>query len=60
MNLKKTCNQFIKNNPQIIFTRADKGNTTVILERNEYINKMKNMLQDKETYTLTNRDPTKN
>jgi len=58
--LNKTCNLFVKNNPNIIYTRADKGNTTVVLERNEYITKIKNMLQDDNTYTVINKDPTKN
>jgi len=28
--------KFIKDNPNIIFTRADKGNTVVALDRSEY------------------------
>jgi len=35
-NLIKSSKIFIKNNPHIIFTRADKDNTTIILERNDY------------------------
>jgi len=37
-NLIKSSKNFIKNNLHIIFTRTDKGNTTVILERNDYKN----------------------
>jgi len=29
--------KFIKDNPNIIFTRADKGNTVVALDRREYV-----------------------
>jgi len=44
MNLKKTFNLFVKNNPEIIFIWADKRNVTVTLERNERnITKIKNM-----------------
>ena len=32
----KTTDLFVKNNPHILFTRADKGNTTVILYKNDY------------------------
>ncbi|KYQ53233.1 hypothetical protein ALC60_07637, partial [Trachymyrmex zeteki] len=44
----------------IIFTKADKGNVTVALDLDEYKLKMNNMLNDKITYTLERRDPTRN
>jgi len=34
-------------NPNIIFTRADKGNVTVAMNRDEYRSKIETMLQDK-------------
>jgi len=37
--LMKSCTSFIHNNPNIIVTRADKGNTTVVLNRLKYINR---------------------
>jgi len=37
--LIKTTKHFIKNHPNVIFTRADKGNITVALDRNDYIAK---------------------
>jgi len=32
--------EFIKNNPNIIYTRADKGNIIVALNRIDYVNKI--------------------
>jgi len=53
----KSCKSFIRNNPDIIFTRADKGNTTVILERKDYFKKINDMLLDTNIYTIIKRDP---
>ena len=39
--------------------KADKGNTTVILDRTGYDEKMINMLNDKTTYKLRKKDPRK-
>ncbi|KYM75898.1 hypothetical protein ALC53_13963 [Atta colombica] len=44
-------NEFIKNN-QNVLTRAGKGNATVLLDKNEYLNKMEQMLADKDIYSL--------
>jgi len=55
----KITNKFVKNNPNIIFTRADKGNITVALDKTEYLNKIDNMLNDTKTYSVTNKDPIK-
>jgi len=49
--------KFTKHNPDVIFTRADKGNTTVALDRLEYIKKMENNLSDINTYTFMQRNP---
>jgi len=43
---------FIKNNPQIIIARSDKGNTTVIANRNDYNEKLNKLLSDKTTYEV--------
>jgi len=51
--------KFIKNNPNIIFTRGDKGNITVALERDNYLNIIEEMLNDTDTYTKIIKDPTK-
>lgn len=50
---------FIGNHPQILFTKADKGNTTVAIDISDYNNKMTNLLSDNETYAIIDKDPTK-
>jgi len=42
-----------------MFTRADKGNTTVVLNRHNYISKMENLLPDNNTYDEMKADPTR-
>jgi len=53
-----------KQNPNIIFTGADKGNITVALKKTDYLNKIEKMLNvyvcDNDTYIKINKDPTKN
>jgi len=49
--------KFIKRNPDVIFTRADKGDTTVALDRMDCNNKMEINLSDNNTYTLVQRNP---
>jgi len=39
------------NNPNIIFTKADKNNAVVALDRSEYIAKMENIFSDTNTST---------
>jgi len=48
---------FIKNNPDIIFMKADKGNTVVALDRHDYVNKMESLLSDDNTYSELQRNP---
>jgi len=48
---------FTKNNPDILFTRADKSNVTVVLQKNDYISRIENMLSDDNTYIAVNKDP---
>jgi len=43
-----------------LFTRADKSNTVVALDRNDYISKMENYLANTNTYTKLQRNPVKN
>jgi len=59
IDLMKITNEFVKNNPNIIFTRADKGNITVALDKTEYLNKIDNMLKDTQTYSVINKEPIK-
>jgi len=46
-------------NDRIIFTRADKENVMVALDRQVYISRINEMLQDVNTYEVVERDPTK-
>lgn len=47
---------FLKENQNVIITRADKGNITVAIDKNKYINTVESMLKDEKTYTLIKRD----
>ncbi|KAI4486124.1 hypothetical protein M0804_006613 [Polistes exclamans] len=38
--------------------RSDTGNNTVIMKKEEYLNEMHKMLQNKDIYQLLNKDPT--
>jgi len=51
--------EFCKNNKDIIFTKADKGNITVALEKTHYINSVNTMLKDSTTYKIINKNPVK-
>ena len=57
-NLKIT-KKFLNDNPDIFFTKADKGNVTVCLKKSEYIIKMNNLLSDTSTYISTDKNPLK-
>jgi len=57
--LNQDTQQFLKNNDDIILTRADKGNITVALDRDDYNNKINEMLSDSNIYAKVNKDPTK-
>ncbi|XP_077273242.1 uncharacterized protein LOC143903487 [Temnothorax americanus] len=59
LTMYKITQRFCKNNPDIIFTRADKGNITVAMNKEYYIQKTENMLQDKNTYTILKKNPAK-
>jgi len=48
-HLLKSTKKFIEEHPDILFTRADKGNITVALNRNLYIEKMEEVLCDTNT-----------
>ena len=45
-------------NKEIMILPVDKGRTTVILDKEEYQEKMKVLLSDKNTYKLLEKDPT--
>ena len=50
---------FLKDNDDIIVTKADKGQTTVILNKIDYIEKMEALLNDESTYRRINKNPVK-
>jgi len=49
----------INDNQNIIFTRVDKGNTTVALNISDYKQKMDTLLRDTDTYELIKHNPCK-
>lgn len=58
-NLRQAYNKsnvFLRENPNIIITRADKVNITVA-DKDKYINTVESMLKDEKTDTLIKRDP---
>jgi len=52
-----TTKKFVSNNPNILFTRADKDNTVMTLDRVEYIENMEKNFSDTNTYMLIPRNP---
>ncbi|XP_062711892.1 uncharacterized protein LOC134289674 [Aedes albopictus] len=50
--------KFIKTNPDILITEADKGNRTVIMHLDDYESKMAQLIGDTSTYQQVNSDPT--
>ncbi|XP_039303911.1 uncharacterized protein LOC120357488 [Solenopsis invicta] len=53
----RTTGRFVREHPNILFTRADKGNVAVALDKNDYISKMEGMLSDESTYVKLSKDP---
>ena len=47
----------LKKDPTRIVTKADKGNSLVVMDRSDYESKMTNLLQDKTTYTVVRKAP---
>ncbi|XP_015115626.1 uncharacterized protein LOC107040185 [Diachasma alloeum] len=54
----KSAREFKKSHPEILFLKADKGNITVAVNREQYISKMSALLGDSTTYTVIQDDPT--
>lgn len=50
--------RFLKSNPNVMVLKADKGNSTVLMNRNEYIQKMTDLFQN-DSYKILKDDPTK-
>ena len=57
-HLTKT-KKFLKNNSNLIITRADKGNVSVALNKDAYVNKMEILLGDRNTHEVVKKDPIK-
>ncbi|CAG5102848.1 Protein of unknown function [Cotesia congregata] len=51
--------QFLKENKDVIVMRADKGGSTVVMKRDEYVETMNLMLGDETVYKRIDKDPTK-
>ncbi|XP_063975376.1 uncharacterized protein LOC135161598 isoform X2 [Diachasmimorpha longicaudata] len=54
----RSAKTFKKSHPEIVFLKADKGNVTVAVNRQQYIAKMSDLLSDSSTYTVIKNDPT--
>jgi len=57
--LHNVTKRFCRENQNIIFTRADKGNVTVAMNKEFYIHKIEEILNDEHTYTVVTRNPIK-
>ncbi|XP_071573819.1 uncharacterized protein [Temnothorax nylanderi] len=51
------CKKFLRDNDDVLVTKADKGQITVILDKNSYVNQMTGMLNDQTTYKKLMKDP---
>jgi predicted GIY-YIG superfamily endonuclease len=51
----KMTKDFINQNPGIFITKADKGNITVVIDRQDYINGLETMFADRTTYERIDR-----
>lgn len=57
-NLFNKSKRFMKEHPELIITRSDKGNVTVIMTKIQYIEKSLEILNDENSYIKLQRDPT--
>lgn len=51
------CKNFLRNNNDIMVTKADKGQTTVVMNKSAYIHQMNVLLEDQNTYKKLTKDP---
>jgi predicted GIY-YIG superfamily endonuclease len=47
--------EFLRNNSDLLVTKADKGNVTVLLHKEKYVSEMEKLFSDKTTYQLTSK-----
>jgi len=59
LHMQRITQQFCRDNHKIIFTKVDKGNVTVTLDKNHYINEMNDILKDVNTYMMVKKNPVK-
>ena len=57
-NLLFKTKKFFKAHPELLVTKADKGNVTVIIKKEEYVTKSLEILEDVNYYKTLSRDPT--
>ncbi|XP_065078974.1 uncharacterized protein LOC135701953 [Ochlerotatus camptorhynchus] len=57
-NAEQHTREFFKTHPEIIVVNSDKGNRTVVMEREQYTTMMKTLLEDDRTYLRLAKDPT--
>ena len=50
----------LRNNQNLVISKAGKGNTTVVLDKTDYDEWLLNMLEDNTTYQQLQKDPTPN
>lgn len=51
------CKKFLRDNEDIFVTKADKGQVTVVMDKNAYVSQMTTSLDDQTTYRKVNKDP---
>ncbi|RLU20854.1 hypothetical protein DMN91_007468 [Ooceraea biroi] len=54
-----SCKKFLKVNDNLMVTKANKGQVTVIINRDTYVTRMNDLLNDEATYSKLRRDPCK-
>ncbi|XP_071579195.1 uncharacterized protein [Temnothorax nylanderi] len=57
LNGFQMCKRFLIDNDDVLVTKADKGQITVVMDKSDYINRMTELLNDQSTYKKLNKDP---
>lgn len=57
IELHRLSSKLIKEHPEILIIRADKGSITVAMERNTYNEKINDLFYEKDTYTEIKKNP---
>ena len=55
----KITKKFVKNHPEILISKANKGNVTIAQNKLDYISKVELILLDNNTSEMITKDPTK-